>query len=69
MKYGAILLALIFVGGIAGSYYFWPSDRGQEANAFFSVLQFLAAFGLIFLTSLYVKTAREQLADQNRPPK
>jgi len=69
MKYVTTLLLLTFLGGIAGTYYYWPGNRDQQSTAFFSLLQFIAAFGLIFLTFLYVKAAQEQLTDQNRAPR
>jgi len=76
MKIVALVLALVFVAGIAGAYFFWPPNRDQWPTAFFSLLQFIAAFSLVLLTFLYVaatqstlKTTQEQLADQNRAPK
>jgi hypothetical protein len=71
-----LVLVLLFVGGIAGTYHFWPSNEDQRSAAFFSALQFIAVFALIWLTFLYVtatlqlvETTQQQLSDQNRPPK
>jgi hypothetical protein len=76
MTITAFVLVLLFVGGIAGTYYFWPSNGDQRSAAFFSVLQFIAVFALVWLTFLYVtatqqlvETTQQQLSDQNRPPK
>ena len=70
------VLVLLFVGGIAGTSHFWPSNEDQRSAAFFSALQFIAVFALIWLTFLYVtatlqlvETTQQQLSDQNRPPK
>jgi hypothetical protein len=68
MKYLGIFLTIIFVVAMAGACYFWPPGRDQRSNAFFSLLQFLAASGLILLTFLYVRAVRDQLATDNRPP-
>jgi hypothetical protein len=76
MKVLAVVLILIFVCGLGGSIFFWPSIRDERLSAFFSLLQFIAAFALILLTFLYVTTTkailtatREQTADQNRAPR
>jgi hypothetical protein len=76
MKLLALALILIFFGGLAGTYYFWPSEQGQRSAAFNSLLQFVAAFALIGLTFLYVtatmkyvQATQQQVDDQNRPPK
>jgi len=72
----AFVLILLFVGSIVGTYHFWPSNKDQRSAAFFSLLQFIAAFALIVVTFLYVtatqqlvETTQQQLSDQNRPPK
>ena len=69
-------LILIFLAGVSGTFHFWPSDTQHKEAAFFSLLQFVAAFALILLTFLYVtatqanlEATKEQLADQNSPPK
>jgi len=71
-----LVLVLLFVGGIAGTHHFWPSNEDQRSAAFFSILQFIAVFALVWLTFLYVtatqqlvETTQQQLSDQNRPPK
>jgi hypothetical protein len=76
MTITAFVLVLLFVGGVAGTYYFWPSNEDQRSAAFFSALQFIAVFALVWLTFLYVtatqqlvETTQRQLSDQNRPPK
>jgi hypothetical protein len=69
MKYLGIFLLVIFVAAMAGSWYWWPVSQDQQSNAFFSLLQFFAASGLILLTFLYVKAVRDQLANDNRPPR
>lgn len=76
MRLVAFVLILLFVGSIAGTYHFWPSNEDQRSAAFFSLLQFIAAFALIVVTFLYVtatqqlvETTQQQLSDQNRPPK
>ena len=69
------VLIVAFVAGIAGTIYFWVSDR-NSLTFFLSFLQFVAVFALIWLTFLYVaatheyvKATHDQVADQNRPPK
>jgi hypothetical protein len=76
MWFTGLVLVLLFVGGIVGTYHFWPSNEDQRSAAFFSVLQFIAVFALVWLTFLYVtatqqlvETTQQQLSDQNRPPK
>ncbi|MGD0792212.1 MAG: hypothetical protein ABR920_10615 [Terriglobales bacterium] len=72
----ALVLALIFLAGAVGTWFFWPHTRGEQSAAFFSALQFVASFALVFVTllyvwftSLYVKATQDMLADQNSPPK
>ena len=76
MKLVACLLIVVFIAGLAGSYFFWPSNKDQRPMAFFSLLQFVAAFAVVLLTFLYVtatqtilKATKQQLSDQNREPK
>ena len=71
-----VVLILLFVGGIVGTVYFWPSNQEQRSSAFFSLLQFLAALFLIVLTFMYVKATQhyveatqQQVLDQNQAPK
>lgn len=68
MKALAVALIVVFIAGIVGTYFFWPANKDQRATAFFSLLQFVAAFALVLLTFLYLATAQKQLADQNRAP-
>lgn len=75
MRYVAVLLLVLFLGGLAGTIYFWPSSRDQRIASFFSLLQFVAAFALVLLTFIYVRATQiyveathEQLKDQNREP-
>jgi magnesium-transporting ATPase (P-type) len=72
----ALLLLIVFLMGLVGTYYFWPHTGDHQSGAFFSFLQFLAAFALILLTFLYVvstqryvEQTQEVLSDQNRAPK
>jgi len=76
MKLVASLLIVIFIVGLAGSYFFWPGDKNHRPMTFFSLLQFVAAFSVVLLTFLYVtatrtllETTKQQLSDQNREPK
>jgi hypothetical protein len=75
MKILAYLLVVVFIAGLAGSFFFWPPIKDQRPAAFFSLLQFVAAFALVLLTFLYVTATQksltatnQQLADQNQAP-
>ena len=76
MGFVVLALALILLAGVVGTWFFWPHTRGEQSVAFFSALQFVASFALIFVTllyvwftSLYVKATQDMVADQNSPPR
>jgi hypothetical protein len=71
-----IVMFLVAACGLSVLICFWPDQKAQQSQAVFSYLQFVAMLILALLTywyvtatQQYVETTRQQLADQNMPPK